>query len=341
MWQPSDLSGVFFNESGFGVSVLLQDGLLIGGAPNDGPAGSVHVLDLTTGVRRYKLTAGAGGADFGTSLAAGGGRLAVADYAAHFYAGRVSVYELASGQWIYDVFSPDLVSSDGFGISVAIDGDLLVVGASYHHHGGGPGSGAAYVFDAASGALLYELLGSPIATSVRYGGTLAVRDGIVAVGDAQDSRLTTYAGAAYQYSIPVRSGSTACVSAALNSSGQLGQLEALGCTAWAFDLSLRASALPPNQLGLFLASPTAGFSPMHQGGQGTLCLGAPMAIYRSQARSTGAAGTLELSLDLSSIPTAPSSAVAPGDTWYFQAWHRDLNPGPTSNLTSAQAVVFH
>lgn len=33
-------------------------------------------------------------------------------------------------------------------------------------------------------------------------------------------------------------------------------------------------------------------------------------------------------------------AVQPGDIWYFQAWHRDANPGPTSHFTDAVSVTF-
>ena len=29
-----------------------------------------------------------------------------------------------------------------------------------------------------------------------------------------------------------------------------------------------------------------------------------------------------------------------GETWNFQAWSRDLNPNPTSNLTDAVSVAF-
>jgi hypothetical protein len=33
--------------------------------------------------------------------------------------------------------------------------------------------------------------------------------------------------------------------------------------------------------------------------------------------------------------------VAPGETWHFQAWYRDANPGATSNLTDNHSVTFY
>jgi hypothetical protein len=30
----------------------------------------------------------------------------------------------------------------------------------------------------------------------------------------------------------------------------------------------------------------------------------------------------------------------PGETWYFQAWHRDANPTLTSNFTDAVSITF-
>ena len=48
-------------------------------------------------------------------------------------------------------------------------------------------------------------------------------------------------------------------------------------------------------------------------------------------------------VDLTAIPTnlfGPTAAL-PGDTYYFQYWHRDAVGGaPTSNLSSALSVLF-
>ena len=57
--------------------------------------------------------------------------------------------------------------------------------------------------------------------------------------------------------------------------------------------------------------------------------------------NSGSTGSFSLALDLTAMadPANPV-AVQPGDTWNFQAWYRDANPGPTSNFTDAVSVTF-
>ena len=46
-------------------------------------------------------------------------------------------------------------------------------------------------------------------------------------------------------------------------------------------------------------------------------------------------------LDLANTPTPMGNvSVLAGQTWNFQAWYRDNNPGPTSNFTDAVSVTF-
>ena len=50
---------------------------------------------------------------------------------------------------------------------------------------------------------------------------------------------------------------------------------------------------------------------------------------------------MSLQLDLLNTPTpAGPVAILPGETWYFTAWFRDSNPGPTSNFTDAVSILF-
>ena len=64
----------------------------------------------------------------------------------------------------------------------------------------------------------------------------------------------------------------------------------------------------------------------------------------SAGASSGAAGEIEVAIDLTAMPAASppfTAAVVPGETWYFQWWHRDVVAGPTANLSNAIAVSFH
>ena len=51
-------------------------------------------------------------------------------------------------------------------------------------------------------------------------------------------------------------------------------------------------------------------------------------------------GRFSLDVGVSQLPVGGGVAARTGDTWHFQAWFRDVNPAPTSNLTDAVAVTF-
>ncbi len=136
-------------------------------------------------------------------------------------------------------------------------------------------------------------------------------------------------------------GDSYCGPAVANSSGAAGILGGFGSgMAAANDFTLIASSLPSDEFGYFLASMDMGFVSSPMGSQGNLCLGGTIGRYTSNVASTGAAGKLLLRLDLADMPPPLQAMVGPGETWYFQCWHRDQNPGSTSNFTEGLSVDF-
>ena len=129
----------------------------------------------------------------------------------------------------------------------------------------------------------------------------------------------------------------------LNSTGSGGLLTGRGSeVATDNDITLTASGLPPGQFMLLAVSASVDSIPFAGGSQGTLCLGGAIGRYNGQIVNSGAAGSVDLSLDLTSIPVpgGPAAAMA-GDTWIFQGWYRDAIFGiPVSNFTSALRVEF-
>ncbi|MEZ6018064.1 MAG: hypothetical protein R3F49_23365 [Planctomycetota bacterium] len=131
----------------------------------------------------------------------------------------------------------------------------------------------------------------------------------------------------------------------VNSTGAQGHVEALGqADAAANDLRLRASGLPGNAAGFFLASRAQGLFSQPGGSLGDLCLGSPIGRFvgPGQVQNSGAAGEFSLQLDLTQMPTPTGSvAVTAGETWNFQSWYRDTVGGTAvSNFTSALSVTF-
>ncbi|MEL6717031.1 MAG: hypothetical protein AAFP86_24860, partial [Planctomycetota bacterium] len=125
-----------------------------------------------------------------------------------------------------------------------------------------------------------------------------------------------------------------------NATGALGRLVALGSSVAGRDnLTLVAGALPAGQTVLFLNARQGGFTPNPGGSAGDLCLGTPLARYSDALRTSDAAGRARLVLDLSLTPEGDgATAVLAGETWFWQAWHRDTISG--SHLTSAVSVTF-
>ncbi|MEM9379509.1 MAG: hypothetical protein AAGB93_06110 [Planctomycetota bacterium] len=128
-----------------------------------------------------------------------------------------------------------------------------------------------------------------------------------------------------------------------NSTGHPGIQTVIGSAAVADrELTLVASRLPESSFGYFLASRTQGFVAGAGGSAGNLCLGGSVGRFTSSIFNTGTTGSAAVQANLSAFPT-PTGAVAvqPGETWHFQAWHRDSSGGaPTSNFTDAVSVPF-
>ena len=113
---------------------------------------------------RVKMAASDAAADdgFGSSVAIEGETIVVGAYAKNLLTGAAYVYRTSDGGTTHDqvakLTSPGAVG-DAFGVSVAVDGAAVVVGASQWLNGG---SGSAYVFEeiprtASSGQSAYNL----------------------------------------------------------------------------------------------------------------------------------------------------------------------------------------
>ncbi len=129
-----------------------------------------------------------------------------------------------------------------------------------------------------------------------------------------------------------------------NSTGGTSAISADGSrTAASNDLTLTASGLPNNSFGFFIASRTQGFASNPGGSQGNLCLGGAIGRFQQQIVNSGSGGAFSIQADLTAFPdpSLGTVAVAPGDTWNFQAWHRDAVGGSTtSNFTNGLEITF-
>lgn len=105
---------------------------------------------------------------------------------------------------------------------------------------------------------------------------------------------------------------------------------------------LTASELQPNLPGFFIVSRSLGFIANPGGSNGNVCLGGAIGriIGPGQVANSGPSGSFTITLDLAAIPQPQGPVPAlPGDTWSFQAWHRESGGGG-SDFTDVTTVTF-
>jgi WD40 repeat protein len=208
---PSD--GGQFDE--FGQSVAVSGNAAIVGAPEHHPAtggtGAAYVYNVSTGQQIREL------ADpslqdidqFGYSVALSG-NIAIVGSPTHdavgTYSGAAYVFDVNSGQQLFDLAPLDPAPFDDFGWSVAIDGNIAVVGAVLKSDAG-INSGAAYLFDVSTGKELWKLTPTDSAAEDHFGMSVSISGNIAVVSADRDFNVgvsghtITRGGAAYAFDV--------------------------------------------------------------------------------------------------------------------------------------------
>ena len=120
-----------------------------------------------------------------------------------FYLGRVYAYDLLTGDLSYQLDNPapgepsrGLKTDDFFGISLAIDNELLVIGVD-----GNSIEDVAHVFDEVSGEPLYAFENPNVPFPFHYG-PVDIAGATIVVGDISNSDAARFAGAVYVGNVP-------------------------------------------------------------------------------------------------------------------------------------------
>ncbi len=168
-------------------------------------SGVIYVFDGATATQLLQIAPrdGAAGDLFGESLDFDASTIVVGAAFADTNgtdSGAAYLFDANTGQQLHKLVSDDLQPGDQFGTSVAISGDLVVVGARLDDDQG-DGSGAAFVFDRVSGAQLAKLLPSDGQAEDVFGISIAIDDTTVVVGASGDDDAGNFAGSAYIFDI--------------------------------------------------------------------------------------------------------------------------------------------
>jgi hypothetical protein len=196
---PSD--GAAFDH--FGYSVAISNGIVAVGANEERPnglirSGSAYLFDAASGAQLAKLVPSveAANARFGRSIAIDNGVVAVGTR----LGSAVYLFDTSTGTEFAILSASDGATSDYFG-TVAIDNGVVAVGAQYDRDNGNQ-SGSAYVFDAATGVEIAKLLPSDGAVLDQFGYSIAISNGVVAVGANLNGENGFESGSAYVFSVP-------------------------------------------------------------------------------------------------------------------------------------------
>jgi hypothetical protein len=151
---PGDL----LPDHAFGTAISISGDTFAATAPGAEPgAAYIYVHDAGGWTEQARLTpsGGSSGEHFGASVSLSGDRVAVGADRATNDRGAVYVFVRSGTDWIQEarLTASDAAAHDGFGSSVALDGDTLLAGAPIKHLAA-PGSyanGAVYAFTRQAG----------------------------------------------------------------------------------------------------------------------------------------------------------------------------------------------
>ncbi len=201
------------DDARFGSSVSMDGDTMVVGAPEENALGTasgaayvfVKIDDAWYIQAKILASDGAGGDRFGSSVAVEGDTLVVGAYwadAPGYQSGAAYVFRRTGSLWTEEakITASDGVAGDDFGVSVAVDGATVVVGANQEGELGAA-AGAAYVFVNPGGGWTEQqkLTAGDGGASDQFGTSVAVDGETVLVGAHTHSAHGSFAGAAYVF----------------------------------------------------------------------------------------------------------------------------------------------
>ena len=205
---PSDADDANGDLNGnFGAAVAISGSTIVVGDPqNNAPQqdrGAVYVFEEPAGgwrdmteTDKLVYSGGSNIERFGTSLDIEGMTLAIGTPGDDANRGSVILFTYNGSSWSEDqtLEASDRISGDVFGRSVALDGDVVAVGAS----GDESGTGAVYLFDVTSGNELSKLTASDGMEDDFFGTKVDFKDDLITVGATGNNGF----GAVYLFEKP-------------------------------------------------------------------------------------------------------------------------------------------
>ncbi len=192
----------------FGGAVAIDGGIIAVGAHADWNgsmflAGSAYTFGAGSGNQIDKLTPNNASANdfFGSAIDIDNGFVVVGAWAKSIFfdhSGAAYVFDVSDGSQVSYIVPEDGHDRDHFGNSVSISDGVVAIGA--HQDGdNGMNAGSAYIYDAMTGGLVNKLLSSDGAQFDQFGSSIAIDQGLVAVGAIGASTIGGNSGAVYVF----------------------------------------------------------------------------------------------------------------------------------------------
>ena len=204
--QTFDDPTVTFQDR-FGTSVALDGNTVLIGAPIDDTNGSgvgqAHLFDASTGnlLHTFDDPTVTTVDEFGTSVALDGNRVLIGaprDDTNGLDVGQAHLFDATTGALLRTFDDPTVTSQDLFGLSVALDGNNVLIGA-LGDDTNGTNIGQAHLFDASTGNLL-RTFDDPTPTSAdEFGFSVAIDGSNVLIGAVQDKTSGFIVGQAHLF----------------------------------------------------------------------------------------------------------------------------------------------
>jgi len=187
----------------FGSNVSLYNDIAVIGAYQDddnGPdSGSVYLFNANTGEEITKITPsdGAAGDNFGFPVDIDENYIAASAYSAS-NPGSVYIFD-HDGNEIRKITSKRPIINGSFGSSLSIDNGLIAIGEQNGVNQVGDNTGAAYIFDIATGQEITKITSSDGNNADLFGNPVSLYNNQVIIGAVADDDNGSNAGAVYIY----------------------------------------------------------------------------------------------------------------------------------------------
>ncbi|MFT4541646.1 MAG: hypothetical protein ACI835_004107 [Planctomycetota bacterium] len=317
-----------FGYEAFGASLSIRGDLAVISQPIELGSGTIFVFQRGpagwTNTPVQSMSSPCPGIEFGTPLLFDGHQL-IAASPDGLSGGCINIMHWDGSSFVLDDIIDPPGSGSGFGKSIALHEDRLLVGAN------GSPAGRAHMFLNRPTGWERTHIFHPTRTgpAVAFGWTVALSAQEGWISDLYYEPFATGRVDRFQLARGVRH-----CAALPNSTGLEASIEATGCASIGDNDLVLTAALLPDQPGLFAYSLDRTQLPF---GNGFRCLAGT--VYRLPV-TTAAGGLLRTELDVTS-PPAGSGQITASTTWHFQAWYRDpLGGGSGWNASDAIAVTF-